>query len=380
MPSRHKLGGRMMAERQQQKAGDNSQLIQAGTVIVGIDEKRAREIVDEKLHEVIENYSQEAHVIAETRINLFANDLIPKLIKDSLLDELKDPSVQILLLEAQKTAAASERSADYSLLSELLIHRVKKGTDRNARAGVGRAVEIVDEISDEALLGLTAAHSVSHFLPIAGRITDGIRILDDLFSKLLYDILPDGNVWLDHLDILDAIRISPIGSMKKINQYYPEQFPGYVDVGFSKDSESFDRANTLILQAGLPADILFKHELRDGYVRLPLLSKSRIDLISITRTQVLNFNGQLIPIPLQQRLTNDQKSAVLEIYGLYDNNAQLRKENISKFMGLWDSYDSLKKLREWWDKLPQSFKITGVGRVLAHANAQRCDPTIPALD
>ena len=112
-----------MPDKLTQKAGDNSQQFQAATVIVnnGIDEKRAREIVDEKLFEVINGYSQEAHTIAQQRIQIFADDLIPKLVKESLLDELKDPSIQVLLSSAQKTAAATERSADYSLLSELLI-------------------------------------------------------------------------------------------------------------------------------------------------------------------------------------------------------------------------------------------------------------------
>lgn len=153
------------------------------TVVTGIDEKRAREIVDEKLGETIKNYSLESQKIAEERIQLFADDLIPKLVKNSLLNGLKEPSVQMLLLDAQKTAASTERATDYSLLSELLIHRVKKGDDRNIRAGISRAVEIVDEITDEALLGLTVAHSVVSFMPALGEIGKGISILNDLFSK-----------------------------------------------------------------------------------------------------------------------------------------------------------------------------------------------------
>ena len=42
-------------------------------------------------------------------MDLFANDLIPRLVKNNLLEELKDPSIQILLLEAQKSAASTER-------------------------------------------------------------------------------------------------------------------------------------------------------------------------------------------------------------------------------------------------------------------------------
>lgn len=49
----------------------------------------------------------------------------------------------------------TERPADYSLLSELLIHRLQSGQERNVRVEVSRAIEIVSEVSDEALQGLT---------------------------------------------------------------------------------------------------------------------------------------------------------------------------------------------------------------------------------
>lgn len=371
-----------MFEKQRQEAGDHAQQIQATTVIVnnGIDEKRAREIVDEKLHEVINGYSQEAHAIAEGRIQLFANDLIPKLVKANLLDELKDPSIQILLSDAQKTAASTERQADYALLSELLIHRVKKGNDRNVRAGISRAVEIVDEISDEALLGLTVAHSVLHFIPVTGSVEDGINSLAYLFNKVMYDLPPSGNVWLEHLDILDALRINQFGSMKKISQLYSERLPAYVDVGIDKATEGFQKALTLVKESNLPEDILCDHELRSGYARLKILNIDRLDLVAINSIQQVNLNGQIVSLPIQSQLSDEQKQTIKNIYDLYSKESNLREENVAEFIKLWDTHESLKTLRSWWDSIPGAFTLTAVGRVLAHANAQRCDPTLPALD
>lgn len=375
-----------MFKKQQQKAGDSSQQFQAEqmTVVTGIDEKRAREIVDEKLGETIKNYSLESQKIAEERIQLFADDLIPKLVKNSLLNGLKEPSVQMLLLDAQKTAASTERATDYSLLSELLIHRVKKGDDRNIRAGISRAVEIVDEITDEALLGLTVAHSVVSFMPALGEIGKGISILNDLFSKLLDDdifSLPKVYDWLDHLDILNTIRVSHLGNMKKLNQYYSEQLSGYVDVGIKKDSENYTKAHELLQQVNLPSTAtLVEHELRLGYVRLPLVNKDNIDSLSLTKNQVIINSGQVLTIPVNQELNRKQKDTLNEIYELYENNQQLKNENITKFIEIWDSYDSLKKVHDWWDNLPQSFTITAAGKVLAHVNAQRCDPSLPPLN
>ena len=113
----------MFGSNQSQQSGDNSQLLQAGTIIInnGIDEKRAREIVDEKVQTVIRDFSQEAKEVAETRIQAFEDDLIPKLVRNNILESLRDPSIQILICDAQRSAASTERTADYSLLSELLI-------------------------------------------------------------------------------------------------------------------------------------------------------------------------------------------------------------------------------------------------------------------
>lgn len=371
----------MLGNKQTQEAGDNSQLLQVSAINVynGIDEKRAREIVDEKLNEVIKEYSQEAHSIAQSRIQLFSNDLIPKLVKENLMDNLKDPSIQVLLYDAQKAAASTERPVDYSLLSELLIHRVKKGNDRSIRAGISRAIKIVDEISDEALLGLTIAHSVVQFLPSTGNIQDGIETLDNLFGKVIYNLPPTESTWIDDLDILDAIRINQLSGLKKIDQIYPEFLSGYVDVGIDELTEDYQKAITIIKEANLPEDILCNHELRQGYVRLRILNLNRLDLVTISGYK-LDFNGQLISVPFQIQLSDDQKHAIRNIYELYNKNPDLRNENIVKFMNLWDEFENLKKLKNWWDSIPVSFKITSVGRVLAHANAQRCNPILPALN
>ena len=50
-------------------AGDGAQQLQVEnlTIVNGIDEKRAREIVDERLHELMSQYSQEAHKLTECR-------------------------------------------------------------------------------------------------------------------------------------------------------------------------------------------------------------------------------------------------------------------------------------------------------------------------
>ena len=362
-----------------QTGGDGSQQMQAEnmTVNIGIDEKRAREVFQEMNLQLRREYTQEALVIANARVSEFENSLISKMEKVSgALEAFTDPSFQLLLLEAQKTAAATERPADYDILSELLVHRFKKGNNRIARAGISFAVDIVDKISDDALLGLTVAHAVGSFFPATGDINRGLDVLNKLFEKIIYGQLPSGVEWLDHLDVLNAVRLSSYGSLKKVQQYYPEMLSGYVDVGIKKDSDVFAQAAQILDQNNLPRDILVEHSLDSDYLRIPITHRDQIG--SIVIRQKIFTNGSLGVIPV--KLTGKQVEAVDSIYSLYSKDVSLKNKNVNAFLGKWEKRANLKVLKEWWDSIPMILTITSAGKVLAHSNAQRCDNNLPPMN
>jgi hypothetical protein len=368
-----------MINSQSQKGGDGSTNIQAQQMVmhVGIDEKRAREIYQEMNLQLRKDYSQEALNIANARVIEFENRLMPKMAQvEGALEAFADPSFQLLLVEAQKTAASTERPADYDLLSELLIHRFQKGENRIARAGISLAVDIVDKVSDEALLGLTVTHAVNSFAPLSGDIHQGLDVLNDLFGRIFYGELPTGQAWLDHLDILNAVRLSPFGGLKKVRQYYPEMLSGYVDVGINKNSENHDKAIEILENNNLPSAILIEHALNGDFVRVCVPSASSIDAISLIQTIV--HEGRLLHIPV--RPSESQAKAIGSIYELYSTDNGIKQNNVNLFMSEWDKRPNLKTLREWWDNISTSFTVTSVGKVLAHSNAQRCDKNLPPLD
>lgn len=365
--------------KQNQKAGDNSQQLQADQIVVniGIDEKRAREIYQEMNLQLRKDYSQEALSIANSRVAEFENRLLPKMENvDGALEAFADPSFQLLLVEAQKTAASTERPADYDLLSELLIYRFQKGENRVTRAGISRAVEIVDEISDDALLGLTVSHAMSQFFPTSGDIHQGLNVLNDLFGKIIYGMLPSGTEWLDHLDILDAVRINSFGNLKKIKQFYPEILAGYIDVGIEKDSENHQKAIEILTSKRIASSIIVEHALNKDFVRVNLSSKNQVNSLNLQHLQIKDGQISLQPIPLSE----EQITALNDVYNLYKKDEKLKQENINKFMEEWDKRPNLKILREWWDNIPTSYQLTSVGKVLAHSNAQRCDKNLPPLN
>lgn len=355
-----------MTNKKVQKAGKESQLIQAETIILGINEKRVREVVDEKLDIALKNFTSEALETAKKRSEEFNLSLIERMVEEKALSAFTDPSFQILLVEAQKTAASSERKPDYDLLSELMLYRFQKGADRTVRAGITRAVEIVDQISNEALLAVTVFHSLTYFIPTTGNMDKGLEILDDLFNKVIYDDLPTEKDWLDHLDILDAVRVSSFGSTKLLEDYWYELFDGYLKKGIQEESENHQKAKEILSNATLGENCLVKSTYDEGYIKIEVLNKGNIASLSI-----INNLGQ-------SRLLNDkERSALEDVYDLYDEQKMSKEDFIKKL----EEYSSLKKLRIWFNQLKdQSIKLTSVGRVIAHSNAQRIDNKLPPLN
>lgn len=369
----------MVSDKQIQKAGDNSSQFQVDnvnlTIIQGIDEKRAREVYSEMSERAIQDCTQEAIAKAIERIARFEQNVIPRIEQiESDFKSFAEPSFQFLLKSAQKTAACTEREADYQMLTELLVHRIEKGEDRKTKASISRAVEIVDQIDDDALCGLTLVQAIKQWVPVSGDITEGLNVLDNLFGSLCYRALPSGFDWVYHLDLLNAARVSSFGTFKKIEEYYPESFDGYACVGIQKGSENYTKAVELLGQVNLSPDFLLNHELLEGYVRIPTRSKNSISEIMIN-TQIPNTN-----IIVQRKIQKEEVDIVEKIWGLYDQKEDKKQQVKSEFMKKWDTFNSLKEIKAWWNALPYSFDITAVGKVLAHANAKRYNNTIPDLN
>lgn len=233
----------------------------------------------------------------------------------------------------------------------------------------------VRQTLNNALCALTVVHAVNKVMPLSGSCKLGLKVLADLFEKLIYMELPLGTDWIDHLDILDTVRINSASSFKKIADYYPERLSGYSAAGICIDSENYKNALSILSETGLNSSFLVPNELLDGYVKLPVVEKEKIKDLTVTRNLVVNGNL----IHQQSRINEKEIEALEAVWNLYNTDAEVKKVAVSAFMDEWDSYPSLKKLHIWFDSLPLAFDITHVGTVLAHTNAQRCDKTIPEL-
>jgi len=299
------------------------------------------------------NYAEVATATVNERINAFGCELFPRLEKiEGALEKFKDPRFEFLLRDAQIAAAKTDRQEDLCLLSELLSYHVLKGEDRKIDAAISRAIKIIDEIDNDALCALTTACAFEYFSPVSGSISEGLNSLNGLFEKLLYLDLPTGINWLDHLDMLGALRVLPL-SVNQSNDYLCSKYAEYACAGIRKDTDEFKIMNDILTDNDISLSNIVENECMDGYVRLNIVSVDGV-------------------LPKYKELVANIKSLYSK-----DNNAN----NIARdhFIGLWDSYNNLKKVRTWWDRIPNAFDISLSGRVLAQTNAKRVYPSSPDL-
>ena len=348
---------------------------QIGTLNVGIDEKRVREIFDEKIAITIKDFSQEAAKIAITRVEEFEERLIPRIAElENGLNSFADPNFQLNLVDAQKSAAGTDRETDYDLLAELLVHRIKKGEERQIRTDIKKAIEIVGDVSDEALVGLTVAYAVGKFTPTLGDITGGLDNLNDMFGMLMDGTLPTGYNWIEHLDLLSAIKSNQFQRLSDILEYYVNDgLRGYVDVGIRVNSAEHKQALEILASNEIPLlGCLVRHSLNPQYLRINIPSKERDKDGPVI---ILNHEGLRVYDGLPQQKLN----AINSIYDLYEDNEEIRMQNIDTFRVEWERRPNLKKLSDWWRTIPIFFYHTSIGGTLAHANAQRCIPDLPTV-
>lgn len=333
-----------------QQAGDNSQQMQANNITIinnnGLTEEqvneRVKKVVNELIPVAIKEYTEEARETANERIAKLENFILPRISQvDGMMESFADPAFQRLLVKAEQEAAVSERDADYELLTELLVCHVQKGDDRKNRAGIIKATEIVDMVDNDALCGLTIINTLESIKPAWGNVSEGLAVLNRLYKKLEYMDLPMGIEWLEHLDALGAIRLSSgITTLKKFSEYYPGVLTGYACVGIKKGSEEHKKAVELLSTVNIGRSGLVDNYFLDGYVRLEIVNKNHIDSLKIADSEGVH------------NIRPDEKKIFDDIWNMYEKNSALQNKVSRAFIDEWDSFESLKKIHQWWDKIP----------------------------
>ena len=345
-------------QEQSQIAGNNSTQIQIENYHEGVTASSvvsiASSVFKEMFMHTANEYAESAMCTVKERVDGFANELFPRLEKvEGALAQFKDPKFEFLLRDAQISSAQTDSKDDWTLLSELLIHYVEKKNDRLVESAICQAVKIVSSIDSDALRAMTVLYILLRYIPQSSKIDKGLKLMDEAIGKCMEYPLPNGFDWMDHLDVLGAIRLSPIGTLQKTEEFLAKRYRGYACVGIKKDSKEYQKAIEILGEYRVNETVLVDNVCLDGYVRL--------NIYSIEYSAALN------------------KDMVRQILGLYSKDINLGNVAKANFFRIWDSYETLKKVREWWDLIPAVFEFTSVGNVIAQANACRVVPTLPNL-
>lgn len=340
----------------------------------GISEQRLREVIHAEIELELKNQQILAEDKAREKLLKFSEYVLPKLVKAEMIDAFSDPTIQMFYRETQKTAICSERELDYSVLSELLVYRINNKGNFEKKASITKAVEIVDKISDDALITLTIKYCQT-FLPASGNISEGLNDLEEMYKNILKNFtLPENQNWIDNVEILGVVRIESLSNMLNLEDIYYNSLSGYVSKGIDKDSELYKETINKLQSNNLPIDILVNHELNPNYVRLNIVNKDSI------RNIIIRTIGNCPNEKSIKTLTDKQIQILEEIYESYANDKTKEKEIKDIFVKKLNSYPNISKVLEWWNSNTEPAMIlNSTGRVLAHTNAKRLYDEIPDM-
>lgn len=359
--------------------GDNSPALNNPhapvTINYGITEERSRAIFDEKLPVALKDYCAESFFVTKDRVYKFRSKLVPRLgQEENGFECFADPNFQLLLIEAQKAAASSDREADYDVLSEMLATRAKMGPDRKLHLAVNKAVEMLPYISDEQLTGISVEFCLAIISPIYNSIEEALTKIDECYGHIIGNgALPTGDDWLESLEAGGMIKNvkSPYIKFKKSREILLKTWRRFTNTGIKVDSEQYQEALNILEENDLPA-FMIEHELNSDYARLYPIDVDGIDNVMLCKESDEGKKEEM-------RLTDNQKEALKRIFAMYENAPAIKEDFQNRFIAKYNECPNLRKVNEWWDNIPSFYELTVVGRVLASANAHKCDATIPLL-
>ena len=397
----------MEINKSEQTAGDNSTQVQAGTVnnyynttnIVGIDEERARTICKEEYAIAKANWTQEAQGIAQERVMALEDKLIPKMKQhDETLKIFGDPAFQFVLRKAQISAASSGEERDLDMLSELIVHRAEQNGKREQTLGITKAIEIIDQIPESSLIGLSTFYAIDRYKSESFDIHQGLKSLDNLYKGIINDTeLPVGTQWIENLDVLSAVRMgsSGIQSFKKMEEFLSNQL-ACLPMGIERNSQEYNEIllelhnvslydpkeeiaelnedngdNKKILKIEIP---LFKeHPLREGFLICTYPPEAFTEGNSINIK--VNLGAQELDIPLNR----EQFLAFKHLSEITYKDGRNVESLTSNLIKEWNNYETLNKVMVWWNQLPIFFAITPIGVAIANVYIRTKYPAIPSM-
>lgn len=348
---------RFRLRRTTQRAGASSKQMQAGNNLTVVE--NAQIVLDETLARALAaNFTEAARATGQRRSEQLNGRVREVLSREGLLPVLGEPDFQALLTKAQIGAAQTDDELDYMVLTNMLADRARQGNVRSRRIGLDRAIEVVDKVDPIGLKALTCLFLYARVMPAAGLIKPGLEAHDALYGSVLGD--DDLSAFpsvLDHLDLLNLVRINTLGGFRNFADYWMHKVPGWQASGLPVGPDT-DEVWQGFARRGLgPAEAkITRHEFDGQAFRLAYVSPAQF-------RQSLDSLGRYSEAQIDEILAYARTH-----FGLADD----LRPHAPALSSLIDTMPNLSRFRTWVEAQTRSCSFTSAGLIMAKAFAEQC--------
>lgn len=331
---------------QNQEAGDGSTNLQGQTITIhqGISYSDAKQIALDVYRSNFMQLSQDAAKLARERAEELTDDFLAQLSKtnSAAVDELRTPSMQAAIFEAQKHYAKTGDKDLEELLVDILVERAS-ATERNIRQIVlDESLAVAPKLTPEQMDALT----VNFLLAKTKKQLGNLPALTSYFHE---DILPflDGlratSSCYEHLAYTGCGAIVHVGGIKPVEELMRINYAGLFSNGFTIE----------------------KFEAEIG----PQLDYQSVLLSCLHDQSKLQLNAIDEDVLVKAVENNGYSSSKDKIMSLFKSSIMTQAEAKNYIISVCPGMEKLFDL--WRDSLISKFSLTTVGIAIAQANFRR---------
>lgn len=288
----------------------------------------------------------EAYEVAYDRANEFLNDYLNKLKEKSvnIFENLKSPSIQASLYEAQQQYAKSGDADLERMLINLLVERTKITGKSIHQIVLDESISVVSKMNQEQIDAIT----LNFALQEVSAPSISLKYFCDYFSQIIFLFLPENystamnSTSLQYLEYTGSVRFSETSVLTNLGNLFLRFYPHLFCKGF--DNEEFNRQFSDLLA--------HKDDLTEQCIH------------NCEKLQFKAKNRRELTVKLQ-RLESDGRKAN-ELLGLFDKSLM---SNVDVFSYLSVNIKRFEDLASFCKiKQVSTMKFTPVGTAIALTN------------
>ncbi|MEZ8157624.1 LPO_1073/Vpar_1526 family protein [Vibrio splendidus] len=228
-----------------QQGGDSSNNFQGQSLVInqGISYSDARDIALDVYKSNFIQLSEDAAKLAKHRAEELTDNFLETLkeTNQAAISEMKQPSMQAALYEAQKQYAKSGDKELESMLVDILVQRASTSERNTKQIVLDEALEVVSKLTNDQLNILSINFAIARLNK--PKINNTASLIDHIQNELSVFIDPEveyDQSWFEHLAYSGCVTFMDASSYKVIPELFLNQYPAVFQKGFDeKEFEDF---------------------------------------------------------------------------------------------------------------------------------------------